>query len=172
MFFPRLSQLYSLTLRRLQVLHHLVNSYFPNSRFAAQSLNIDDQVLAIKHTDLMDLVFGICGILPLGDFNPRTSAQLVLEEPRLIIELRPGDIFFFPSATIHHYSIPMVSQDETRQSMIFYSAGGLFRWVKQGFQTQTNMSPEEKAACESLEAGAKRWENAWKLFSNISEFET
>ncbi|KAH8076014.1 hypothetical protein BXZ70DRAFT_870183, partial [Cristinia sonorae] len=102
--------------------------------FAAQSLNLAPQALATKHVDRKNLVFGICAILPFGDFNYRTPAQLVLTEPRLIIELGPGDLFFSPSASIHHHSIPMVSSNEHRKSMIWYSAGGLFRWVKQGFQ--------------------------------------
>ncbi|THH26441.1 hypothetical protein EUX98_g7741 [Antrodiella citrinella] len=168
-WYPRLARVYSLTQRMFHATQAVVNSFFPGCPFAAQSLNLAEQCLATKHVDLMNLVFGVCCILPFGTFNPRTSAQVVLIEPQVIIELGPGDLFFFPSASIHHESIPLAHGDELRKSMIFYSAGGLFRWVKQGFQA----APDSQTASEKRAAaveGEIRWDDGWKLFSNIDEF--
>lgn len=135
--------------------------------FAAQSLNLADQSLADEHTDLMNLVFGICCILPLGNFNPKRSAQLILKEARVIIELAPGDLFYFPSANINHESAPLASEEELRKSFIMYSAGGLFRWVTQGFRLASES--KKPSAKEAAKEGARRWAAGWKLFSTITE---
>lgn len=170
LFFPRLALLYTLTQRRLLMRDSLFNSYFPDCPFAAQSLNVSDQVVAESHTDLKNLVFGICAVLPFGDFNFCRSGQLVLKEARLIIEVRRGDILFFPSGAVHHENIPCLSPIESRQSAIFYSAGGLFRWVKQGHRTQTGMSKQGQTRATSKALGAERWTNGWKLYCHIDEF--
>ncbi|KAH8094958.1 hypothetical protein BXZ70DRAFT_865144, partial [Cristinia sonorae] len=166
LYFPRLARFYDVTIKRMWAEHALMNTFFKDLPFAAQSLNLAQQAYATKHVDKMNLVFGICAILPFGLYNPRTSAQLVLTEPRLIIEIGPGDLFFFPSATIHHESIPMAA-GEKRKSMIWYSAGSLFRWIKQGYQTAGTKNAAEQR--EAKKAGAVRWEQAWKLFCNIKE---
>ncbi|TCD64619.1 hypothetical protein EIP91_003853 [Steccherinum ochraceum] len=171
-WFPRLARLYTLNQRRVAAKDSLVNAFFPGCPFAAASLNLAEQVIAISHLDNQNLVFGVCAIFALGCFNPQTSAQLVLEEPRLIIELGPGDLIFFPSATIHHWNMPMASH-EKRKSFIMYSAGGLFRWVKQGHKTQAAGGGVAKTAAQRRKAaqeGAARWSAGWKMFSNIAEF--
>ncbi|TCD62358.1 hypothetical protein EIP91_006987 [Steccherinum ochraceum] len=170
LFFPNVAAMYSLALQRLAAKDVLRNTYFKNCAFAACSVNLAEQTLADKHVDNRDFVNGICAILALGDFNPRTSAHIVLTEPRLIIELGPGDVFYFPSATIHHHSIPMRTAEETRKSMIWYSAGSLFRWVMQGHKRAkraSEMTAEEKR--EAKENGIKRWMQGWKLYSKISD---
>lgn len=171
-WFPRLARLYTLNQRRLAIKDGLLNAFFPGCPFAAASLNLAPQVIAISHLDNQNLVNGVCGIFAFGKFDPTKSAQLVLDEPRLIIELGPGDLLFFPSAAIHHWNLPM-APDERRKSLIMYSAGGLFRWVKQGHQTQRSAGTAKKTAAQQREAarqGAARWEAGWKMFSNISEF--
>ena len=99
-FYPRLAAVYDLTLQRVWIMDGVKNTFFPQSPFAAQSLNTSNRSLAISHTDAKNLVFGICAIIPLGLFNAKTSAHLILIEPKVIIELRPGDVFFFPSAIL------------------------------------------------------------------------
>ncbi|THH28042.1 hypothetical protein EUX98_g6148 [Antrodiella citrinella] len=146
----------------------LVNSFFPGSAFAAQSLNISDQSLSDRHVDLKNLVFGICCIIPFGTFNHRRSAHVVLEEPKVIIELAPGDLFFLPSASIHHENIPLADPDvELRKSMISYSAGALFRWIQQGFKAApTNKTSAEKQV--DTAQGDIRWLEGWRLFCTMN----
>ncbi|KAH8101604.1 hypothetical protein BXZ70DRAFT_871029, partial [Cristinia sonorae] len=129
---PRVYAMYTVNELQLRIRDGLINHFFPNCPFSAQSLNLSLQSLASPHVDLKNLVFGLCCIIPLGHFNGETSAQLVLVEPKVIVELRPGDVFFFPSACIRHYSASLAKpEQETRQCMIMYTAGGLFRWVRQ-----------------------------------------
>ncbi|TCD60677.1 hypothetical protein EIP91_009711 [Steccherinum ochraceum] len=170
-FFPRLARLYDLVQLRLYMENGILNSLFENCPFAAHAFNLGRQSLSTNHADVQNLVFGLCGILPLGRFDGRRSAQLILVEPRVIIELRPGDVFFFPSAIIHHRSAPLASPDgETRQCMILFSAGSLFRWILQGHQTQLD---EHKASRPGMaEEGRRRWEAGWKLYPTLDELRT
>ncbi|KIY61385.1 hypothetical protein CYLTODRAFT_447726 [Cylindrobasidium torrendii FP15055 ss-10] len=48
-----------------------------------------------------------------------------------------GVTVFIPSALITHYNLP-IAPGETRYSITQYSAGGLFRWVNNGFYFSTN----------------------------------
>ena len=111
---------------QLQVQDNLIHSFLPpNFIIAATTLNLGDQSVVDWHLDPHNLVFGLCGIFLLGLFNHCCLAQLMLLEPRVIIELQHGDFFFLPSACVTHRSAPMV-KGETHQAAIFYSAGGLF----------------------------------------------
>ncbi|TCD62267.1 hypothetical protein EIP91_007125 [Steccherinum ochraceum] len=187
-WFPHLARVYSVAQRRLVAHDSIFNSFFKDCPFAAWSLNLPEAplnaVLADEHLDSRDLVFGICAILALGKFDPHHSAQLVLVEPRVIIELGPGDLFLFPSATIRHYSLKMASAEEERKSFIMYSAGSLFRWIRNNHMVQRERErvehnlpakgPKIKLTKKETEAvaeeGAARWKAGWNLYTKIDEW--
>lgn len=169
-FQPRVAQLYHLTQLRLRIVDGLVNHYFPNCIFSAQSLNLGVRSVASNHLDLNNLVFGLCILIPLGHFDGQKSAQLILQESRTIVELRPGDIFMFPSACIHHRNAPLADpKNETRKCMVMYSAGALFRWIRQGHTTVANMTEQQLSKEDKDAEGKARCLAGWRLFSHIDE---
>lgn len=71
---------------------------------------------------------------------------MVLWDLQLVIEFPPGASILIPSAAIYH-SNTSINPEERRYSFTQFSAGGLFRWVDNGFRTMKlhvkDMSKEE-----------------------------
>lgn len=104
-----------------------------------------------------------------GKFNGKKGGHLVLHEPKLIIELLPGDIFLFPSGCFAHQNTP-IGPSEARQSLTAYAAGGLFRFHDQGFQTKAEQEAEDPDAVREHERlGEQRWRDGCNLYSTLDE---
>ncbi|KAJ7056523.1 hypothetical protein C8F01DRAFT_1211255 [Mycena amicta] len=132
---------------------------FVGSVFAACTWNFVTTVCA-PHVDFGNLAWGWCAITALGRFNPNRGGHLILWDLRLVIRFPPGSTIFIPSALLLHSNSP-IQAGETRSSFVQYSAGGLFRWIDQGCQTQEEF--EENASDE--ETGLNAWlkvEASWK----------
>lgn len=97
---------------------------------------------------------------PFGTYDYTKGGHLILWDLKRVIEFPPGSTILFPSAVISHSNVA-IGKGETRYLFAQYSAGGLFRWVDQGFQTKekwlTSRSPAE------LEEENKRIEDLRKL---------
>ncbi|KIO26192.1 hypothetical protein M407DRAFT_39023, partial [Tulasnella calospora MUT 4182] len=105
-----------------------INAESPHSvPFASLTANLGPQTVCWPHQDTKNLSNGVCVVLVLGSFNYQYGGHIVLHEARLVVEMKPGDALFLPSAIITHETIP-IQAEETRYSLVFYSAGGLFRW--------------------------------------------
>jgi hypothetical protein len=121
---------------------------FHNSVWASTTINFGPRTCCVCHTDFSNLPFGICSILAAGRYNPKEGGQLVLWECGLVIEFPPGSTILIPSAVITHSNVP-VPKNSTRYSVTQYTAGGIFRWVDHGFQTEesywASLSDEERA---------------------------
>lgn len=139
------------------------------SPFAAMTANFGPQTVCRSHRDLKNLAYGLCTIMVLGDFDYRRGGHLILHEFKLVIEMRPGDIIFIPSAIVTHENIP-VGENETRQSLVFYSAGGLFRWTAAGCRSHKTWAASKDADAykQHQKDGEARWRNGWNLFSKVS----
>ncbi|KAF9022113.1 hypothetical protein BDZ89DRAFT_1137555 [Hymenopellis radicata] len=111
---------------------------------------------------------GWCPVSPFGLFDPNRSAQLVLDEFKLVIDFPAGTSIFIPSAIVTHWNLPL-AQGETRYSITQYSPGGLFRWVYHGFRTK--LAFEHEASDEILEQAERdrstRWMDSLKYFPKI-----
>lgn len=108
---------------------------FPNSAWAAATFNFGPSTSCFKHIDSANLPFGWCGITALGEFNYKKGGHLVLWEARRAVEFPPGATVLIPSAAVTHSNTP-IQRGECRYSFTQYTAGGIFRWVDQGFQTR------------------------------------
>jgi len=103
-WFPEVAALYSFTMLQFKVQDNLIHNFLlPNFPFAAATLNLGDQSVMDWHLDFLNLVFGICCIVIFGSFDHHCSAQLMLLELWIIIELQHGDIFFLSFACITHH---------------------------------------------------------------------
>ena len=153
---------YANTLNALHTHDRSLKRIFPTSVFAASTYNLGPRTICFKHTNFANLPFGMCAVTALGNFDPKKGGHLILWECGLIIEFLPGSTILLPSATISHSNV-VVDHSERRYSFMQYTAGGLFRWVENGFQKSTefraSLSPDEIAKQD--EKDAKRW--VWGL---------
>lgn len=104
----------------------------------------------MPHIDFANLAWGWCAITALGNFDPNYGGHLVLWDLGLIIQFPPGSTILIPSALLRHLNI-RVRDYEVRYSFTQYSAGGLFRWLRNGCQTN-----------EALRSSASHDEEEWR----------
>lgn len=107
---------------------------FPGSVFAACTFNFGPRTVCASHIDFANLAWGWCAITALGNFDPDLGGHLILWDLRLVIRFPPGSTILIPSALIRHSNVP-IQAHEYRGSFVQYTAGGLFRWIRNGFQT-------------------------------------
>lgn len=165
MWAPKLFALYSkveVEMLAAELVLDFIAKHFP---FAAATANFGPRTFCLSHRDLKNLAFGLCVIIALGKFDFQKGGHLILHELKLIVEMRPGDIAFIPSAVVSHENVP-VAEDETRQSLVFYSAGGLFRWIDAGRQSYKAWKESNTEAYERHQReGEARWKSGWSLFT-------
>lgn len=143
---------------------------FYNSVFPAVTFNLGPCTVALRHLDTGNVAGGLCAITPLGNFDSKTSAHLVLFPFRLMIEFPSGSTALIPSATVHHANTSL-QPGETRCSMTQYCAGGLFRWVDYGFKSAKSLLQEDGGKEKKREIDGKegeRWNRYLGLFSKLS----
>ncbi|KAJ7238093.1 hypothetical protein B0H12DRAFT_1025999 [Mycena haematopus] len=166
---PRLHDYYvQYNLRLQSQLPHL-HRPFPRSVFSCAAFNFGPRVRTFKHRDVCNLPFGWCAIQSLGNFDATKGGHLVLWELNLVVEFPAGALILLPSATIAHSNVG-VQADEERLSFTQFTAGGLFRYVDNGFRTQDQLAEEDPAEFARMaERKALRWEEGLKLFSTTDE---
>ncbi|KAJ7263031.1 hypothetical protein C8J57DRAFT_1231629 [Mycena rebaudengoi] len=92
---------------------------------------------------------------------------------KLLIDFPAGASLIVPSAFMDHGNTP-IQAGETRYSLTQYAAGGLFRWVKYGFQTAKSLLslPGGKELVASFDGvPGSRWRWALDLFSKVDELD-
>ncbi|KAL0568783.1 hypothetical protein V5O48_013199 [Marasmius crinis-equi] len=142
---------------------------FANSVFACAAFNFGPQTVCVDHLDHSNFPPGWCGIWSLGSFNPKRGGHLVLQDLGIVVRFPPGSLILVPSASCRHENAK-IAEGETRYSFTQFSAGGLFRWVEHGCQSETNygkalakMSEEERAA--QVTRDKRRWLDGLSLVS-------
>lgn len=146
---------------------------FLNSVFACATLNFGPITCCFDHVDSGNLPFGWCAITALGKFDPTLGGHLVLWELRLVIEFPPGSTILIPSGAIHHSNIA-IRAGESRYSFTQYTAGGLFRWVDHGYQTEKSYKQGWTKKRKRAEEGVnrQRWVQGVGMFSTLDELKT
>ncbi|KAI0755738.1 hypothetical protein C8Q74DRAFT_1175577, partial [Fomes fomentarius] len=132
---PRMHQEYRHTMNALCSANRRLKPNFKRNVFGACTFNLGPKVQTKIHTDHLNYAPGWCGIIALGEYDYTKGGHLVLWDLKLVIEFPPGSLIFIPSAILRH-SNTTVGDNERRRSFTQFSAGGLFRWVECGFQTQ------------------------------------
>lgn len=142
---------------------------FEKSVFACATVNFGPNVTTIKHRDMLNLAFGWCAITSLGQFDHTQGGHLILWEPKLVVEFPAGSTYLIPSSCLTH-SNTATKLGEWRASFTQYTAGGVFRWVENGFCTDGRLQSKDKAKfSEVMERRKKRWENGLEMFSTLEE---
>ncbi|KAF8209478.1 hypothetical protein K438DRAFT_1572213, partial [Mycena galopus ATCC 62051] len=164
-------RLYGLYVENNRLLHrrlpHLQRP-FQQSVFACAAFNFGN-VCTYRHHDVCNLPFGWCTIQSLGNFDAKKGGHLILWDVKAIVEFPAGALILLPSATIAHSNVP-VARGEEHISFTQFTAGNLFRYVDNGFRTQTQLATEDPVEHDRLmNAKESRWEKGLKLFSTIDE---
>lgn len=167
---PRLYSYYVQHLGPLFKTYPKLKRNFLNSVFACTTFNFGPRTCCFEHRDSGNLAFGWCAITALGDFDPTRGGHLILWDLKLVIEFPPGSTILIPSATIRHSNIA-IQQHERRYSFTQYTAGGLFRWVDHGYQTETSYQAgwSKKRKEEEEEENRRRWSKGVSMFSTLDE---
>ncbi|KAF8177172.1 hypothetical protein K438DRAFT_1770269 [Mycena galopus ATCC 62051] len=138
--------------------------------FAACTFNFGLRAVCVPHLDFTNLAWGWCAITALGHSDPDFGDHLILWDLGLVISFPPGSTILILSALIHHSNVP-IRAHEQHTSFMQYTAGGLFRWVRNGFKTDeawfaTVSGPEkaERAAEEKVQ-----WEHGMNMLSVIDD---
>ncbi|UZJ50859.1 hypothetical protein CBS101457_000179 [Exobasidium rhododendri] len=115
------------------------------------------------HCDTSDLVTSLCAVTPFGDFDPtvQNSGSLLLHDAFACIQLRAGDICFFPSALVAHSNDPMV-KGHSQGLIASFTLTSLFQFVHLGFKTLSASTAKEKTAWYNA------CEDCWKYFCDIN----
>lgn len=156
------------------VLNSWKGTYPPNivSRYlpcASVTVNFGPQTICNNHRDLLNLAWGWCFILILGNFDWKKGGHIVLHDLKLILEVRPGDVVAIQSACIAHGTVP-IAPSETRYSVTWYSPAGLFQWVAAGLQTMGKWEEGNKMDIPDPRGnGNKRWEDGCGMYEKLDD---
>ncbi|XP_006463150.1 hypothetical protein AGABI2DRAFT_73369, partial [Agaricus bisporus var. bisporus H97] len=144
-FAPRLYDYYASHIRKLRQHPKYAGLSFGNpykdapshepTVFSCHSENLPPSAFTLPHRDVVNLAFGWCAIVALGQFDPQTGGHLVLHDLKLIIPFPHSSCILIPSAFLWHSNIPIRKQD-SRASLTFYTPGGLFRFIHNEFTTE------------------------------------
>lgn len=147
-FSPAIYAQYAANMAALLREHSHLAANFPNTVWAACTVNFGPGTYTIPHVDVNNLPWGWCSITSLGHFNPDLGGHLILWNLGLVIRFPPGSTILIPSAILRH-SNTAIQPGETRYSFVQFTAGGLFRWVYNGFKSDADWheaaSPAQKA---------------------------
>ncbi|KDQ05865.1 hypothetical protein BOTBODRAFT_122173, partial [Botryobasidium botryosum FD-172 SS1] len=133
-------------------------------------VNLGRRTVCHAHRDFKNLAYGVCLDLALGKFDPAKGGHLVLHELRTAVELGAGDVLFFPSAVVTHENVG-IQPGEVRYSMTAFSAGSLFQYRDQGFETKKALVARGSTKVESARKGLERFSTFWGLFSTLEGLE-
>lgn len=142
---------------------------FGKSVFACATMNFGPRVRSFMHRDMLNLSHGWCAITALGRFNPKLGGHLVCEETKTVIEFPPGSTFLIPSSCLTHSNTD-IQEGECRASFTQYTAGGVFRWVENGFRTDKKFKEDDPVAFErKMQERKNNWKNGIRLYSTVDE---
>jgi hypothetical protein len=143
---------------------------FPNYVWPAATFNFGPITITFPHIDPGNLAWGWCSIAALGRFDPTKGGHIVLWDLGIIIEFPPGSTILVPSALVVHSNTP-IQDGETRYSFTQYCAGGLFRYIANGFRTDKAFLAKATAAQLAEREGARSrcWQDGLAMFPKLSE---
>ncbi|KZV98946.1 hypothetical protein EXIGLDRAFT_763176 [Exidia glandulosa HHB12029] len=123
-----------------------------NLPFAAHSFYLSPQVECLFHRDSRNYILGIFLVLP-----------------KLVLELRPGDVFLLMSSIITHGTAPLRA-GETRRLWTCFMAGGIFQWYTADQKLVSNLTRQEEK--EYHAKASKLFADAFAGFHTLPELQT
>lgn len=159
---PKMYQEYADVLGRLFEHDSALKWNFNNSIFPAATINFGPQSVCYDHLDSANRAVGWCDIFAMGDYDCQKGGHLVLFDIETYVVFPPGSHILIPSAIMRHGNTP-IGDNETRLGFTQYAAGGLFRWVDNGFKKAPKRRKNKKYALEL----AARFKKSIGMFSTV-----
>jgi hypothetical protein len=138
--------------------------------FPCRSFNLGQQTATVKHKDHKNMAQGWCSVTPVGEFNPDMGGHFVLWDYKMVIRFPAGSTVLIPSALLSHSNTP-VQPSETRYSIVQYAAGGLSRWVQNGFMTDKDRLASEEGRTSYEGEKRSRWISAINMYTRLDELQ-
>ncbi|KAF9031152.1 hypothetical protein BJ165DRAFT_1535483 [Panaeolus papilionaceus] len=143
---PKAYSYYKTNLDKLYTHHpELGEPNFSRSILPKVAFNLGRNVWTFKHVDSQNCPFGWCCVTSLGSFDYTQGGHLILWELGIFLEFPAGYCICIPSALITHSNIP-VNQEEKRMSFTQYCPGEIFRYIENGFMTDTALLKKDSSA--------------------------
>ncbi|PPR06008.1 hypothetical protein CVT24_004720 [Panaeolus cyanescens] len=149
MWAPNVYDYYRRQIKLLHVKMPQLKWMFYNTVWLCATINFGPHVCCLPHRDLLNLPFGWCSIIALGDFDYKKGGHLVLHDLRMVIEFPPGCVILIPSALLNHANTPL-QPGERRMSFTQFCAGGIFRFIENGFRTEKQLKKDDKKTYEEM----------------------
>ncbi|KAF8969124.1 hypothetical protein BDZ97DRAFT_1654110, partial [Flammula alnicola] len=167
---PKAYEYYKEELDKLWEGHpELDNPLFLRSIMPTVAFNIGRNVSTKKHVDPQNCPFGWCLVTALGKFNSKAGGHIILWELGVVLEFPAGACVCLPSAVVTHSNIPVAS-GETRASFTQYCSGELFRYIENGFLTDTVLKTKDPLLFAiNRERRRTRLQNGYRMFSTVKE---
>lgn len=172
-WFPHLKEYYDDNHARL---HQAINSRFGRDRIskpvfkglsqASFTCNLGPHSISPMHIDEDGLSFGVTMLSVFGDFDWKNGGEVFLQEPKMIVQMRPGEVLIFPSSSITYGELPLTqAEGQVRYTFTCHSSEALFDWVA------NNMPPAETSERGSRMPPRIGSRQDWNLYSRPSEVE-
>ncbi|KAJ3832499.1 hypothetical protein EV361DRAFT_940861 [Lentinula raphanica] len=138
---------------------------FPNTVFAATTINYGPQTISEDHVDDKNYGPGSCAISNVGGFDDTKGGELFLWNLGLVVRFPAASSAILLSAVIRHSNLP-IQPEERRYSVVQYSAGALFRFRYNGFRNDKKVLEGAKAQerAEWRRASHERWKTSLGKF--------
>lgn len=81
-----------------------------------------------RHRDTGDPEWGICAVMPVGDWE--SGGELVFEELGIFLPIQAGQVCFFRSAILTHWNLSLKGKG-ARDSFVLFTDKGMFKWWKE-----------------------------------------
>jgi hypothetical protein len=125
-------------------------------------VNFGPDAACWDHLDSANYAPGWCAIWGLGPYDPTKGGHLILFDIKKFIQFPPGSLILIPSALMRHGNTAIQAGDK-RLGLTQYAAGGLFRWVENGFCRAVDADRATKTRMESEDS--ERYEHLLDLYS-------
>ncbi|KAJ7041329.1 hypothetical protein C8F04DRAFT_1230413 [Mycena alexandri] len=144
----------------------------PSTSSNDSGTNYKKQVIMVPHPGVGNLSRGWPAITALGWFDPDLGGHLTLWDLKLVIRFPLGPLFSY-LPIVRHSNLPIRAQ-EKHFSFVRYTAGGLFRWIRNGFKTdeafENTGTREEKM--ERTKEAKTRWEKGVAMYSTVDSLKS
>jgi hypothetical protein len=106
----------------------------------------EDPVMTEEHRDPNDAFYGVSCVCPFGDYE---GGDLICWELEAIVELKPGDLFFFPAHLITHSNTKVKGE---RHSLVAFTQQGVIDF----FEKKKNCPDDRKQQMRKKQGNKKR----------------